>query len=64
MSGEGGESKFRDAGARPKSTPPEDRIVFKIELPKQFVLDNKGELRGNMTDQKDKLINKEKYIKN
>lgn len=37
MSGSGGESNFRKAGAKAVNTPHEDRVVLKMRLPKDFV---------------------------
>ncbi len=58
----GGESAFRAAGAKPQTTPPQDRVVFYLRLPKAFVLTNMNkDFTGNMPDQKNLLQNKALY---
>jgi hypothetical protein len=52
MSGMGGESQFRTAGTKVTTTPIEDRIVFVIEMPTDYVL-SKGKINMNTTDKED-----------
>jgi hypothetical protein len=48
MSGSGGEVGFRQAGSKVSTTPVEDRVVFKLEIPMNFILKYyDGNLGGN-----------------
>lgn len=59
----GGEAEFRKVGAKPKHVPKEDRIVFKLAIPKKWFLDNYDKnLSGNLQKEKERLTNKEKYL--
>lgn len=58
----GGESAFRAAGARPTTTPPQDRVIFFLKIPKAFILQHMNKnLRGNMEAQRNLLIDKSLY---
>ncbi len=61
MSGVGGETAFRSAGKKVKSTPIKDRIVFVIELPKKLVLSKMAPERGAVQSTKRKLTDKDLY---
>lgn len=61
MSGLGGETAFRSAGKKVKSTPPKERIVFILEIPKKYVLKNMASERGAMQSTKGKLTDKSIY---
>ena len=54
MAGQGGESKFRDAGTKAKTTPMNERVVFIVKLPKEYILKH-GKMNRSST--------KEEYIK-
>jgi len=61
MSGAGGESSFRDAGSKVKTTSQKERVVFVIEMPIDYV--KKHILPINYDTSKDKLTNKALYEK-
>ena len=61
MSGAGGETTFRNAGARPVNTPKEERAVFVLRIPQKYFIPLMAQMRGAVTEYKDKLTNKEKY---
>lgn len=62
MSGTGGESDFRKAGAKVKSTPMNERAVFVFEIPKDWLLTNMDKnLSGNVGDAKKRMQSKEEY---
>ena len=61
MSGVGGESTFRKAGKRVKSTPVAERAVFVLEIPKEYVVKHMASERGAMQSTKGKLIDKKMY---
>ena len=63
MSGMGGETAFRSAGKKVKSTPPKERIVFIVELPKAMVLSSMAPERGAMQSTKNLLKDKSIYDK-
>ena len=63
MSGLGGESGFRAAGAKVTSTPPKDRIIFKLEIPKSMVLKKMAPERGAMQSTKMRLKDPDEYKK-
>lgn len=60
MSGAGGERNF-GTGNNVVSTPAKERIVFIIELKKDFVLSNMASERGAMQSTKGKLTNESMY---
>ena len=62
MSGGGGESEFRSAGAKPVSTPMKDRAVFVLQIPQSYFVPKMDPSRGNMGDDRDKLTNKDRYL--
>lgn len=61
MSGAGGESGFRAAGASPVATPPSERIVFELLIPKSIVISRMAPERGAMQSTKNRLKDKEEY---
>ena len=61
MSGAGGESGFRSAGGKVTSTPPAERIIFKLEIPKKFVQSKMAPERGAMQSTKNRLKDKREY---
>jgi hypothetical protein len=63
MSGAGGESGFRAAGSKVTSTPPKDRIVFVLKIPKSYVLKNMAPERGAMQSTKNRLKDRNEYEK-
>lgn len=62
MSGMGGESSFRAAGNKAKSTPMNQRVVFVLKIPKAFVLKNMAPERGAMQSTKNRLKDKQEYL--
>ena len=61
MSGVGGETAFRSAGKKVKTTPMNERIVFKIQLPKSLVLKKMAKGRGEMQSTLNRLKDKKEY---
>jgi len=61
MSGAGGESEFRSAGAKTSTTSHAERTVFVLELPQSYFLTSMAPARGNMDDTRDKLTNRSRY---
>lgn len=61
MSGAGGETQFRAAGAKAEITGQKERVVFVIELPKAMVLKNMAAERGAMQSTKNRLKDKAEY---
>ena len=62
MSGVGGESDFRKAGAKVKSTPMSERAVFVFEIPQKWIQENMDKnLSGNVGDAKKRMQSKEEY---
>jgi hypothetical protein len=63
MSGAGGESAFRAAGASVKNVPHADRITFILAIPQSYFFPRMAPQRGNVSSEKDKLTNKNRYDK-
>jgi hypothetical protein len=64
MSGAGGEANFRQAGAKVTNTPSDQRVVFVVRLPMQWVLSNMDpNLGGNLGTERKRLTNKAEYVK-
>ena len=61
MSGAGGETQFRAAGAKASVTKQNERVVFIIELPKAMVLKKMAAERGAMQSTKNRLKDKAEY---
>jgi len=61
MGGDGGESSFRGAGQKAKTTPPSDRVVFVLEIPQNYFLPRMVDARSSMTDQAGKLDDRREY---
>lgn len=62
MSGTGGETEFRKAGAKAVNTPLNERAVLVLEIPREWVKSHMMKMRGNMEDHSDKLMDHNKYI--
>lgn len=63
MSGTGGETAFRKAGAAAKHTPGNERIVFILQLPLSMVKENMLAARGNIKAYRNKLTDRQLYEK-
>lgn len=62
MGSGGGEALFRKAGMKVRSLPMEERAVFAFDVPMSWVLQNYDkELRGNLNQMRDKMMNKHLY---
>jgi hypothetical protein len=61
MSGAGGETSFRAAGAKVTNVPHEDRITFIIKIPKSEVLKKMAPERGAMQSTKNRLKDPAEY---
>lgn len=61
MSGAGGETEFRAAGANVALTPHSERTVFVLDLPQSYFLPLMAPARGAMSESRDKLNNKNRY---
>lgn len=61
MSGEGGETKFRQAGGRPVNVPHSDRVVLVVKLSKNDVIEKMAPARGAMEETRNRLRSKEEY---
>ncbi len=59
----GGESSFRAAGAKAVHVPMKDRRILVLKIPRDYVLQHMAPARGNMANERDKLENKERYLK-
>lgn len=62
MSDAGGESQFRSKGKKAQHTPANERVVFILQVPKNFVKENMLASRGNIEEYRRKLIDKELYL--
>ena len=62
MSGSGGESNFRSAGAKVVNTPHEDRAVAKFKIPKKWLEKHMDKsFSGNVGQARENIQSKEKY---
>lgn len=62
MSGTGGEASFRKVGAKIKHTPMNERAVFKIVIPRDWLEANMDKnLSGNIGTAKNRMKSKEEY---
>jgi hypothetical protein len=61
MSGAGGETEFRAAGAKPVTTKGKDRVVFVVDLPRKLVQKKMAPERGAMQSTKNRLKDKGEY---
>ena len=59
MSGEGGETSFRNAGMKAKTVPMTERVVIVLNIPQSYFLPRMGPALG--FKDLDKLINQERY---
>jgi hypothetical protein len=57
----GGETNFRNQGKQAEHVPPEDRVVFILQLPQSIIRENMLAGRYNMDDYKNKLIDPKLY---
>jgi hypothetical protein len=63
MSGSGGESEFRGAGKKATTTPPNERAVLVLRIPKAYFLKKMVHQRGNVDEYRNRLTSKEEYLK-
>lgn len=63
MSGAGGETAFRSKGGKAQHTPPEERVVFVLQIPQSIIQENMLAARGNIEEYRRKLIDRELYEK-
>lgn len=63
MSGAGGEANFRKTTGKAVHVPVEDRAVAVYKVPKEFVRKHMQGMRGNLEAERDKLTNKERFLK-
>ena len=62
MSGNGGETAFRDASkTKAVHTPTNERIVFVLKIPQSEFLNKMAKARGNMEAERNKLTDRNKY---
>ncbi len=62
MSGAGGESGFRRAGAKVVNVPHKERITFAIRIPKKEILAKMAPERGAMQSTKGRLTDRDAYL--
>ena len=63
MSGACGETEFRKQGGKARHTPPEERVVFILQVPRSIVRENMLGARGNIEEYRNKLVDPELYKK-
>lgn len=59
----GGESAFRKAGNAARHVPMNERIVAILSIPQNYFLPKMAPARGNMDNERSKLLDKERYLK-
>ena len=62
MSGAGGETSFRSAGAKVQNVPHNERITFVVKIPKKEVLAKMAPERGAMQSTKGRLTDEQNYL--
>jgi len=62
MSGTGGESSFRAAGNSVSTTPPSDRVVFKLIIPQSYFLSRMAQQRGHVQEYVNRLKDRSLYF--
>jgi len=64
MSAAGGEHHFRYSGGKARNTPHEDRVVFKLKVPKHWIEQHKdSQYHGNLGHSKKRVTDKSEYEK-